>query len=332
MTKDPHFDRVAAAVQKHGGALKSMNPLYGGACQENYKVEVTLDGATQLFALRSDPRSSLHGSLRRKQEYQVVRAAVAAGMKTPAARWLESDLVRPGADAYFLDWVEGEAIGRRVVRNAELEAARGRLPKQLAQSLAFLHRVTPAAGGDLGIAVPKLSPAESAFEQLCVMLDALPDPHPAVEYAIAWLREHVPEQESVVLCHGDFRTGNFMVTPEGLSGVLDFEFAHWGSRYEDLAWISVRDWRFGRNELPIGGFARREDFYRAYGEAYGREVDMERILFWEIMGNLRWAVGSAGQGERYLTGAEADLEMIAIARRAVEMEYEALRLIRKKRV
>jgi aminoglycoside phosphotransferase (APT) family kinase protein len=330
--KDPAFERVAAAVSRHGGALKSMNPLYGGACQENYKLEIVLNGATELFALRSDPKTSLPFSLRRKDEFQVVRAAVAAGMRTPAARWLETDLMRPGADAYFLDWAEGEAIGRRVVRNAELEAARARLPKQLAQSLAFLHRVTPATGGDLGLPVPKVSPAESAFENLLSILDALPSPHPAVEYAVAWLREHVPEQENVVLVHGDFRTGNFLVTPEGLSGVLDFEFAHWGSRYEDLAWISVRDWRFGRNELPIGGFARREDFYRAYGEAFGREVDTERVLFWEIMGNLRWAAGSAAQGERYLTGAEGDLELIAIARRAVEMEYEALRLIRKKRL
>ena len=122
------FERVAAAVKKHGATLKSLNPLYGGACQENYKVEVVLDGVVQNFALRSDARTSLSSSLKRSDEYNVVRAAVAAGMRTPAARWLEKDLFRPGADAYFLDWCEGEAIGRRVVRNAELEAARGRLP------------------------------------------------------------------------------------------------------------------------------------------------------------------------------------------------------------
>jgi hypothetical protein len=47
------------------------------------------------------------------------------------------------------------------------------------------------------------------------------------------------------------------------------------------------------------------------------------------MGNVRWGVGSVMQGERYLSGEESDLELIAIARRAVEMEYEALRLIEK---
>jgi hypothetical protein len=35
------------------------------------------------------------------------------------------------------------------------------------------------------------------------------------------------------------------------------------------------------------------------------------------------------QGERYLSGDESDLELIAIARRAVEMEFEAIRLIER---
>jgi hypothetical protein len=40
-------------------------------------------------------------------------------------------------------------------------------------------------------------------------------------------------------------------------------------------------------------------------------------------------VGSVYQGERYLSGESRDLELIAIARRCVEMEFEALRLIQR---
>jgi aminoglycoside phosphotransferase (APT) family kinase protein len=129
--------------------------------------------------------------------------------------------------------------------------------------------------------------------------------------------------------HGDYRTGNFLVTPDGLAAILDWEFAHFGSPYEDLAWISVRDWRFGRLDLPIGGFAKREPFYAAYEKASGRTVDLTQILWWEVFGNLGWAVGSVFQGERYLSGAQTDLELVAVARRNVEMEFEALRLIRR---
>jgi aminoglycoside phosphotransferase (APT) family kinase protein len=219
---------------------------------------------------------------------------------------------------------------RRVVRNPELARSRELLPGELAQSLARLHRVTPA---NAALPFPtRPSPARSALDQLAQMLASLPGSFPATEYALAWLRERLPRDEQVCLVHGDFRTGNFLVTPEGLSAILDWEFAHFGSPYEDLAWISVRDWRFGRLDQPIGGFAAREPFYAAYEAQTRGSVDLAQVLWWEICGNLRWAVGSVYQGERYLSGEQQDLELVAIARRNVEMEFEALRLIRRGRV
>lgn len=321
-------DRIRSALASHGASLVGVKPLHGGACQENFRVELTVDGAPLTLALRSDAKTSLPGSVRRRVEFEVIGAAVAARVKTPAARWLSLELLRPGADAYFLEWLQGEAIGRRVVRNPQLEAARAKLPSELAQTLARLHTVTPSTKA-LPLPLPKQSPAHDALAALRAMMDSMPGAYPAVELALAWLEERVPPEREVVLVHGDFRTGNFMVTPEGLAGVLDWEFAHWGSPYEDLSWISVRDWRFNQLTLPIGGFGARDDFYRPYAAASGRTLDRAALLWWEVMGNLRWALGSVHQGERYLSGEEGDLELIAIARRNVEMEFEALRLIRR---
>jgi aminoglycoside phosphotransferase (APT) family kinase protein len=324
-------DRIRAVVATHGASLTSLKALHGGACQENFKVELTLDGAPLTLALRSDAKTSLPGSIKRHVEYEVIRAALSAGVLTPGVRWLEKGLLRVDADAYFLDWVPGEAIGRRVVRNPELAAAREKLPVQLAQTLARLHTVTPA-NATLPLEVPTPSPAEAALADLRAMMAGMPGVYPAVEFALSWLEQRLPAEREVVLVHGDFRTGNFMVTPEGLAGVLDWEFAHYGSPYEDLSWISVRDWRFNRLELPIGGFAPRAPFYAAYEAASGRRIDEATALWWEIVGNLRWALGSVHQGERYLSGEQTDLELIAIARRNVEMEFEALRLIRRGRI
>src|SRR5688572_26714769 len=94
---------VAAAIASHGvppPEVRSVRPLGGGACQDNFLVEL----ADRRMILRSDARRSLPLSLRRKDEYQVVCRAVAAGVKTPAARWLTADLCRPGSHAYFLEW------------------------------------------------------------------------------------------------------------------------------------------------------------------------------------------------------------------------------------
>ena len=91
------------------------------------------------------------------------------GVKTPAVRWLENDLLRAGSDAYFLQWVSGEAIGRRIVRNPELEAARGKLPTELAQTLAKLHTITSTTS--LPFAPPAQGPARAALDDLRKMLD-----------------------------------------------------------------------------------------------------------------------------------------------------------------
>jgi aminoglycoside phosphotransferase (APT) family kinase protein len=164
------------------------------------------------------------------------------------------------------------------------------------------------------------------------MLDGMADPHPAMELVFTWLCENAPSDRETTLVHGDFRTGNFMLTPDGLSAILDWEFSHWGSPYYDLAWISVRDWRFGVLDRPIGGFSKREPFYQAYENASGRRVDRRLVHYWEVMGNLRWAGGAVYQGERYTRYGEEDLELVAIGRRACEMEWEALRLVERGRL
>lgn len=331
----------ALLSERTGGPVKvrALAPLFGGACQDNYKVDLTFSASAgelqgdRRMVLRSDANQSLPGSVGRKEEFDVIRAAVRAGVRTPAARWLSEGLVRQGAHAYFLDWVEGEAIGRRVVKHPELAAARERLPEELAAELAKIHTITRASepalasGLDRGRAAPGAVGAALAFARASA--DAMKEPHPAVELALRWLADHAPAREEETLVHGDFRTGNFMVTPAGLSAVLDWEFAHFGDPMEDVAWLCLRDWRFGQLKLPAGGVARRDRFYQAYARASGREVDPVKVHWWEVMGNVRWGVGSVMQGERYLSGEESDLELIAIARRAVEMEYEALRLIER---
>jgi len=336
-------EELARAVEallagRTGGEVKvrDLQPLFGGACQDNYRLELTfargeLPGDRRMV-LRSDANQSLPGSLRRRDEFEVIQAAVAAGVRTPPARWRSEGLVRPGAGAYFLDWAEGEALGRRVVKHPELATARETLPEALAAELAKLHTVTPTTAPGLKLthgATPGVGPAAAALAFGRVMADGMKEPHPAIELALRWLADHAPAREEVTLVHGDFRTGNFLVTPQGLSAVLDWEFARFGDPMEDVAWLCLRDWRFGQLKLPAGGLATRQRFYDAYARASGRTVDPAKVHWWEVMGNVRWGVGSVMQGERYLSGEESDLELIAIARRAVEMEYEALRLIEK---
>lgn len=315
-------------------AVVGARPLAGGACQDNFRLDLTVGGAPARFALRSDARMSLPGSLDRASERQVIDRAVAGGVPTPAVRFALPDLVRPGATAIVMDWVDGIAIGARVLRDPGLAAAREVLPGQLAAALAAIHRVTPAPGQAAILDVPHSAAPDRPATQAMLgfsrrTLDALPDPRPGLELVFAWLAAHAPPDRPPVLCHGDFRVGNFMVGPDGLRAVVDWEFAHWGSPADDVAWLCVRDWRFGQLDRAAGGLVSREAFVAAYLAAGGQPVTDAELDWWEIAGNLRWAAGAYNQPLRVLAGHETDLELLAIGRRACEIEYEALRLVER---
>lgn len=157
---------------------------------------------------------------------------------------------------------------------------------------------------------------------------------PAQHLVLQWLRQNRPTSSPTTLVHRDFRLGNLMVDPrDGLVAVLDWEFARFGDPIEDLGWFCVRDWRFGAVHLGAGGVCTRDALREAYTRASGREVRPETLRFWEVYGNVRWAASAILQGERARSGGKNDLgvdiELLAIPRRAAEMEWEALRLIRE---
>src|SRR5690606_3952518 len=102
--------------------------------------------------------------------------------------------------------------------------------------------------------------------------------------------------QEMVLCHGDYRTGNYLVDAGSLTGILDWEFAHWGDRHEDIGWFCARCWRFGADEREAGGIASRADFYNGYNEVADRPVEESRIPYWEVMAAARWAAIALLQG------------------------------------
>lgn len=303
------------------GQVEKVKPLLGGACQENLLVTT----ASGRFVLRSDAASSLPGSLSRRKEFAVIAAARRAGVLTPEARWLTADLLRPGADAYFLDFVEGIALGGKVLREPNLEQARAVLPQQLAANLARLHQVEQA---EVELTRPE-DPIAAGMAMQRQTLDRLPHKRPGLELAYRWLDCSRPVKRPVRLTHGDYRVGNFLVDASGLKAVLDWEFAHWGDPVEDVAWLCVRDWRFGNLDKAAGGLTSRSEFCRLYAEAGAEVIDPAVLHWWEVFGNLRWGAGALAQGLRFLEAGEPRIELLAIARRVAEMEYEAVRLIER---
>ncbi|TGK05056.1 phosphotransferase family protein [Leptospira semungkisensis] len=319
--------------------INNMVSLSGGACQENFSADIKVDGGPEQgiyqTVYRTDKGASLLASLSRINEFKVCRMAFEAGVKTPEPFWLESDSVVTGNPFYFMKRIQGKATGRFVVKDPSLNKVRKQITQELAENLAAIHSVGPEKCKDeelkrvldLGQSFPGKTVAEGSVHALRLQLDSMDGAYPAMELILNWLEKNAKPSDASVLIHGDFRTGNFMVNSEGLQGIVDWEFAHWGDRHEDLTWLCMRDWRFGKLNKEAGGFADRSEFYEAYEKAAGVKLDPQKIIYWEVMGNLRWAIGCIGQAERHLSGKDKGIELASIGRRACEMEYEAMRLI-----
>ena len=158
------------------------------------------------------------------------------------------------------------------------------------------------------------------------LLDALGEPHPAFELGLRWLVEHRPEPTGTGIVHGDFRTGNLLVGPDGLRAVLDWELAHLGDPAEDLGWFCVRAWRFG-SPHRAGGFGRAEDLLAGYVDGGGSPIDLETLRWWEALGTLKWGVMCIIQAAAHLDGQSRSVELASIGRRSAENEEDLLALM-----
>ncbi|MEQ9557416.1 MAG: phosphotransferase family protein [Rhodospirillales bacterium] len=298
--------------------------LSGGAIQENHRLEIDVDGGTwpgrHDLVLRRDAASAVATSHSRAEEFALLKAAHTAGVTVPTPCVLCEDRDILGVPFFLMHRVRGEARGGRLIR----EAPNADLVHTLGANLAHIHSITPQ-GADLAfLGPPPGDPARAAVAQYRAYLDALPDPHPAVEWGLAWLAGHAPAPGAIVLCHRDYRTGNLMIDGGTLSATLDWEFAGWSDPLEDIGWFLAKCWRFGRWEEEAGGLGPRDAFLEGYEEASGRAVDPAAVTYWEVMAHVRWAVIALQQAWRHVSGEEPSLELALTAHVVPELEAEIL--------
>lgn len=302
--------------------------LDGGAIGENWRIDVNIDGAAKHWVLRTDAASRMAMSHDRANEYYCLKAAHGAGAKVPEPIAVSRDTSIIGAPFMIVAQVGGYAQGRKMVRDPIVLSDGGALAEELGRNLARIHSVCPPVQSLEFLDVPDTSPARAQVVQMRANLDLVTEPRPALEYILCWLERNAPDCAKRVLCHGDFRTGNFMAQDGKLTGILDWEFCHWGDPHIDIGWFCARCWRFGADEREAGGIGPREALYRGYNEVSQTPLDEDIIPYWEILAAARWAVVALLQGERYFTGGEPSIELLLTGLMAPEMEHEALQGIR----
>jgi aminoglycoside phosphotransferase (APT) family kinase protein len=329
---------VAAAAGARHATIANLAPLRGGAIQENWSVDIELEGGASsgrhALVLRTDAPSRVAASHGRAQEYALLRLAQAAGVAAPEPLWLCTDPAVIGRAFYLMRRVPGVAAGHRIVKDLSLGGSRDALAERLGQELARIHAVTPQTLVRLSLdqAFDFLTPASinPGLDRVHLYrryLDELGDPHPALEWGLRWLKLNSRPSREITLVHQDFRTGNYLVDERGLTAILDWEFCAWGDPMSDVGWFCAKCWRFGATDREAGGIAARAPFYRGYEAAAGRRIDPAAVHYWEVAAHVRWAVIALQQAARHLSGAQRSLELALTGRIVPELQLEILNLV-----
>jgi aminoglycoside phosphotransferase (APT) family kinase protein len=298
-----------------------LRAIPGGASREVFLV----DSTKGRWVLRCDPPGA-QSFVPLEVEYRTIEAAREAGVPVPRPLRFEPAGGAFETAGFLMEHVEGESVAPRVLRRDEYAGARERLVFQLAEALARIHSLD--AEGIEGLAGPGDDPALAACELWESELDAIAEPLPATEAGLRWLRLNPPPPAGrTTLVHGDFRLGNFIVSPGGLAAVIDWELCHFGDPAEDIGWLCIRSWRFGNDDRPVAGLGSLDELLAAYERAGGKRPEPERLRWWEAMGNVKWAVICARQAHDHLTRRRPSAELASLGRRICEPEWDLLQLV-----
>jgi len=319
---------LAGELQAEAVSLGPAKLLSGGAIGENWRLGAEIRGGprdgSHVWVLRTDAHSRVATSHQRHHEFACLEAAYQAGamVPEPIAQCAEKAVI--GAPFMLAGYATGVGQARKIVRDPQVGDFGETLVERLGGELAKIHSIRPPRQDLEFLEVPPKSPALTLVAQLQAHLDDVRQPQPSLEYVLRWLKDNAPPAADLVLAHSDYRTGNYLVDNGELTAILDWEFAHWSDRHEDVGWFCARCWRFGADQLEAGGVGSREAFYSGYDAVSETPIEPSMVPYWEIMAAARWGVVALLQGERHSSGEEESLELLLTGLMAPEMAFDAL--------
>ena len=310
-----------------GAQLIDVQQLTAGASQQTFRVSVRhREGHEANYALRrAQPglgRSS-YGQVSPSVEAELLELASSA--QVPVPKVIESLHSTDGlGDGYLMEWLQGETMGQRIVKLPELQSARENLAFDCGQALARIHAIEVT--DRLREVLHSVAPEDLVRETWEAYI-ALETPQPMIDFTAQWLLRNLPAASDSTLVHGDFRNGNLMVAEQGITAVLDWELCHLGDPMRDLGWLCVNSWRFGRRDLPVGGFGTVDELVAGYEAQAGNCIDRDALHFWEVFGSFWWSVTTLGMAQTWRTGETPSVERPVIGRRSSEAQMDCVHLL-----
>lgn len=287
--REPHRFETAALehyltrhVEGFAGPI-TIRQFEGGQSNPTYYV----GAAGREYVLRRKPPGTLLPSAHLvEREHRILSTLAGSGVPVPRTYFLCEDPSVIGTAFYVMDYVPG-----RVFRDPRLPGLapgeRADIYDQMNEILARLHQVDWQALGLTDFGRPGNYFARQIHRWTEQYRASETEPIPSMERLIAWLPEHIPEDDRTTIVHGDYRLENMIVHPAEprILAVLDWELSTLGHPLADLAYnclpyhleAALFEGFVGEDLASLG--IPSEDVYMA---AYCRRVGRSGIPDWSF--------------------------------------------------
>lgn len=320
---------LRAALPGLEGPLR-LERIAGG--QSNPTYFVTYDN--RRLVLRKQPPGELLPSAHAiDREYRIISALAATDVPVPPALLYCDDRAVVGTPFYVMERVEGRVFHDCTLPGVD-PAGRQAMYAAMATTLAALHNVDVAAVGlaDFGRPGNFFARQIGRWSRQWELSKTREDAN--MERLIAWLPEHIPDDDVTTLVHGDYRIGNLMFHPTEprVVAILDWELSTLGHPLADvahnaMAWMSRPDEYGGIAGLDLDGLGipQRAAYTATYAAAarHGAQLTDFHMAF----ALFRWAAIFEGIAARAKAGNAASENAAQTGRLAAAFAERAASLI-----
>lgn len=257
------------------GTIRNATRISGGAYRASCRFTLdTADGERCIFA-KIDLGSAPKTPFDLEREYQVL-TALDGRARAPRTIGYNARL-----HAMAMECIPGVAdySGYASAEQAVVE-------RSFVEALAETHAVDIAslsvAHLPTGLTISEAMKADlDLWED--VLLTSVERAHPVALFALAWARARMPEcNEPAVLVQGDAGPGNFLCTPAGVTGLVDWEVTHLGHPLEDLGCVTVRS--------LVQPTVASDRLLTLYEQASGRSWSRAELLYATVLVMTRFSV------------------------------------------
>ena len=309
-----------------------VEPIVGGHSNLTYRVWTENE---EVLVLRRPPLGeTLATAHDMARESRIFTALAGTDVPVPLVLGCCDDPSVIGAPFFVMDYVDGQVIRDGLSASQVDPAVRRRAGEAVAEVLASIHELDPAAIGlgDLGRTDGYVERQLHRWHRQFRAVRSRPLPQ--VDEVYACLLTRIPAQGGTALVHGDYRLDNCILDATGeVASVLDWELATLGDPLADVGlllayWAEAGDEDTVLPDAPTAhpGFPSRAEVLDRYSMCSGRDVT--GIDFYVALAYWKLACIVEGVLARYAAGAMADdsHDFSVLADRAERCAAEAARV------